>query len=100
MGTSSWGSGSAFARPSLSSPRFSVPFWPVAGRGAVVAARDAVPVRAEADVVPLLGRAEAEAADRPLAVLARVALLRVPLAAVLAAPDAGRAEACPDEPVL
>jgi hypothetical protein len=95
VGTSSWGSGSAFARPSLSSPRFSVPFWPVAGRDAVVA----VPARADADVVPLLvARAEADPcpADRPLAVLGGAVPFRAP-PGVLAAPDAERAERCPDE---
>src|SRR5690349_1446282 len=122
-GTSSWGSGSAFARPSRSSPRIPVPFCPVAGGEAVVAGRDAVPDRAvpvravpvravpvrafpvepEPDAVAPLARAEADpdaAVCRPLAVP-----LRAPLAAGLAppaadlAPAAGRAEACRDEPV-
>src|SRR6476469_5098804 len=112
-GTSSWGSGSAFARPSRSSPRIPVPFCAVAGGEALAAGRDAVPVRAvpvrafpvepEPDAVAPLARAEADpdaAVCRPLAVP-----LREPLAAVLAppaavlAPAAVRAEACPDEPV-
>src|SRR6185312_11011134 len=112
-GTSSWGSGSAFARPSRSSPRIPVPFCPLAGGEALVAGRDAVPVRAvpvrafpvepEPDAVVPLARAEADpdaAVCRPLAVP-----LREPLAAVLAppaavlAPAAGRAEAGRDEPV-
>src|SRR4029077_17099446 len=91
-GTSSWGSGSAFARPSRSSPRIPVPFCPLAGGEALVAGRDAVPVRAvpvrafpvepEPDAVVPLARAEAApdaAVCRPLAVP-----LREPLAAVLA----------------
>src|SRR6266566_994889 len=97
VGTSSWGSGSALARPSRSSPRFSEPFCPVAGRDAVVAGRDAVPVRPEPEAAPPpLARAGAGpgAACRPLALP-----LRAPLAAVLApeavlASWAGRAEAC------
>src|SRR5204862_1698237 len=101
VGTSSWGSGSAFDRPNRNSPRFSVPFCPVSARDAVVAGRGAVPVRAvpvraEPDAVPLLARAGADpcAADRPLA-----EPLGVPLAAVLASegvlaasPEAGREE--------
>jgi len=118
-GTSSWGSGSGFARPSRSSPRFSVPFCPVAELDAAGAGRDAVPgrallfrdepvwaepvwaepVRAEADAVPSFARAEADplADVRPLvAVLVRALAwpepFRAPAPAVLAAPEAGRAE--------
>jgi hypothetical protein len=93
-----------------------VPFCPVAGRGVVVAGRDAVPVRLEAGAAPPLARAGAApcAAGRPLAEPVRAPLaepvraplaepVRAPLAADLApdaalAFDAGRAEACRDEP--
>ncbi|MGH3418818.1 MAG: hypothetical protein ACRDOD_04370, partial [Streptosporangiaceae bacterium] len=91
-----------------------MPFCPVAGRGVVVAGRDAVPVRPEAGAAPPLARADPCAADRllavpfraPLAVPVRAPLavpVRAPLAADLApdaalAFDAGRAEACRDEP--
>ena len=59
----------------------------------------AVPVRADADVVPLLvARAEADPcpADRLLAVLVGAVPFRAP-PEVLVAPDAGRAGRCPDE---
>jgi hypothetical protein len=112
-GTSSWGSGSGFARPSPNSPRFSVPFCPVAGRVAAVAGREVVPVRAapdpllarpEADVVPSLGRAEPEPDDpdaaRPLAVPVRAPddadPVRAPPVAALAAPAAPAALAALD----
>src|SRR5271166_5412490 len=79
VGTSSWGSGSAFGRPSPNRPRFSAPFCPVADWDAAVGGRDAVPVRAPPDPLPVrpeladvppLTRAEPEAAGaaRPLAV--------------------------------
>src|SRR5580704_19709204 len=82
-GTSSWGSGSCFDRPSPSGQRFCVPFCPVDAAGAAVAWREVVPVRAPPDpllvrpelgaVPPPLGRAEPEPpepadAARPLAV--------------------------------
>src|SRR5581483_4683211 len=100
-GTSSWGSGSAFARPSPRKPRFSVPFCPVSGVafGAlpdVAAGRDEVRVRVPLDALAALIRAAASADVRPVDVPVRApAALAVP--AVLA-PLAWRAVACPAEP--
>src|SRR5690242_3587673 len=110
VGTSSWGSGSAFARPSPRKPRFSVPSCPVSGVALgtlpdVAAGRDEVPVRAPLDALAALMRAAAAGDVRPvdvplrapLAALAAPAVLAVPV--LLAAPLAWRVAACPDEPV-